>query len=471
MPTLELPKIIKSAASIDDKKIVFQGKTVLQVIQNACQANGSLTSHVLYKNNDLKSQFLISVNDSQAEPDTSVEEGDVIELMIATSGGAPNHNLSAREVKRYSRHLTLPEVGVEGQMKLSQSKVLIVGLGGLGAPVAMYLAAMGIGTLGLVEFDEVEYSNLQRQIIYGTSDLGKRKVDSAEAALKNINELITYVKHDTRLDVSNAEDIIKQYDIVVDGTDNFATRYLVNDVCVLHNKPYVFSSILGFEGQVSVLNYNGAPCYRCIFPEPPAGDLAPNCAVNGVLGVLPGLMGTIQATEVVKILLDIGDSLKGKLLIYSALDMSFKKLSLKRNHKCSMCSENATITNIKEIEESCALNISDDVENKVGVLPVISAHSLRSLLDEGCVQVIDVRENTEVKICSIENSINIPLRQLSQHLAQMKKDKSYVVYCKSGARSSQAVVLMRESGFSDVKSLTGGILRWSKDVDESVLAY
>jgi adenylyltransferase/sulfurtransferase len=380
--------------------------------------------------------------------------------------------LSHEEISRYSRHLLIPEVGLEGQKKLKASSVLVVGTGGLGSPVAMYLAAAGVGHIGLVDYDVVDFSNLQRQVIHGTAGLGVLKVDSAKERLLDINPEIEVTTHNVLFTSENASEIAKGYDLIIDGTDNFPTRYLVNDVCVMLGIPNVYGSIFRFEGQVSVFDGRDGPCYRCIFPEPPPPGLVPSCAEGGVLGVLPGTVGTLQATEGLKLLLGVGESLKGKMLLYNALDMSFDFINLRKNPKCKVCSENPEITELIDYEEFCGMPMHDQDEGAAGGEWDITAVELDEwLVGENPPQLIDVREPHELEISKIDAAELIPLGELAAHLSELDTAQEIVLMCKGGTRSARALDLMLGAGFRKLKNLKGGINAWAEDVDPSLPQY
>jgi adenylyltransferase/sulfurtransferase len=390
---------------------------------------------------------------------------------VAAPVGVPRANaLTNEEIERYSRHLILPEVGVEGQLKLKNARVLLVGTGGLGAPLALYLSAAGAGTLGLVDFDVVDRSNLQRQVIHGTGDIGRKKVESATASIAEINPNVRVVKHELALSSENALDIFKDYDIVADGTDNFPTRYLVNDACVLLGKPNVYGSIFRFEGQASVFAVEDAPCYRCLYPEPPPPGLVPSCAEGGVLGILPGIIGLIQATEVVKLILGQGESLKGRLLLYDALAMRFRELKLRKDPECPICGRHRTITKLIDYHQFCGVP-------RAPAAPATAADQIdpavvKARSDSGeDFQLIDVREPHEYQICRIPQARLIPLGELPKRLHEIDRSRPIVVHCKTGGRSAKAADLLRRNGFAGVLNMTGGILAWSNKVDPSVPKY
>jgi sulfur-carrier protein adenylyltransferase/sulfurtransferase len=380
--------------------------------------------------------------------------------------------LTTDDLSRYSRHLILPEVGMEGQQKLKAARVLCVGTGGLGSPLAFYLAAAGIGTLGLVDFDVVDSSNLQRQIIHSTKDIGRKKLDSAEEKLKALNPTLNVVKHDTMLSSANALDILKDYDIVADGTDNFPTRYLVNDACVLLGKPNVYGSIFRFEGQASVFATEHGPCYRCLYPEPPPPGLVPSCAEGGVLGILPGLVGVIQATETIKLILGNGEPLIGRLLLVDALNMRFRELKLRKNPECPVCGAHPTVTQLIDYDQFCGIahETPQQAAMKNGV-PQLTVKELKRRLDAGeDVFILDVREPYEYKIANIGGTL-IPQNDVPQRLAEIDRDREIVVQCRSGGRSQKIAEFLKQAGYPKVVNLAGGILAWSDEIDPSVRKY
>jgi len=380
--------------------------------------------------------------------------------------------LNTDDLARYSRHLILPEVGMEGQRKLKAAKVLCVGTGGLGSPMAFYLAAAGIGTLGLVDFDVVDASNLQRQIIHSTKDIGRKKLDSAAEKLTALNPALNVVKHEVMLSSANALDILKDYDIVADGTDNFPTRYLVNDACVLLGKPNVYGSIFRFEGQASVFATKEGPCYRCLYPEPPPPGLVPSCAEGGVLGILPGLVGVIQATEVIKLILGNGQPLIGRLLLVDALNMRFRELKLRKNPECPVCGEHPSVTQLIDYQQFCGIMPETPQESNVkNGIPQITVKELKRRLDAGeDVQLIDVREPYEYQIAQIGGKL-IPQNDVPQRLAEIDANREVVVHCRSGARSQRIAEFLKQNGYSQVANLAGGILAWSDEIDPRVQKY
>ena len=383
--------------------------------------------------------------------------------------------LSQDEIRRYARHLIMPEVAMEGQKRLKAAKVLCIGTGGLGSPLSLYLVAAGVGTIGLVDFDVVDVSNLQRQIIHFTSDVGRPKVQSAQEKLQAINPGLEVVRHEHPIDSSNALEIFAGYDVIVDGTDNFPTRYLVNDACVLLGKPNVYGSIFRFDGQASVFFPPHGPCYRCLYPEPPPPELVPNCAEGGVLGILPGLIGVVQATETVKLLLGTGRPLIGRLLLYDALDMTFREMKVRKNPKCPICGANPTITGLIDYQQFCGVpNAATEPATDSAAAPsnAITALDLKALWDRGERPfLLDVRNPEELAICRIEGSTVIPLPELADRFDELDPAVPMVVHCKSGMRSAKAITLLRAHGFTRLENLTGGILAWIKDVDPSLPSY
>jgi len=380
--------------------------------------------------------------------------------------------LTTEDLARYSRHLILPEVGMEGQQRLKAAKVLCVGTGGLGSPLVLYLAAAGIGTLGLVDFDVVDASNLQRQIIHSTKDIGRKKIDSAAEKLSALNPALRIVKHETMLTSANALEILKDYDVVADGTDNFPTRYLVNDACVLLGKPNVYGSIFRFEGQASVFATKEGPCYRCLYPEPPPPGLVPSCAEGGVLGILPGLVGVIQATEVIKLILGNGSPLIGRLLLVDALNMRFRELKLRKNRECPVCGDNPTVKELIDYQHFCGVvpDTPQEANVKNGI-PQITVKELKRRMDaREDVQLIDVREPYEYQIAQIGGKL-IPQNDVPQRLAEIDRDREVVVHCKSGGRSQRIAEFLKQSGYPRVVNVAGGILAWSDEIDPKVQKY
>jgi adenylyltransferase/sulfurtransferase len=459
--------------------VTVAGATVGEVLNALTAHYPDLRRQIFNDEGKVRSFVNVYLNDEDirylSKDATAAKDGDTISLVPSIAGGsalaAPPEEmtLSKDEILRYSRHLIIPEVGVEGQQKLKSAKVLLVGAGGLGAPLGLYLAAAGIGRIGIVDFDMVDFTNLQRQVIHSTADVGRRKLDSAAEKMCAINPHVDIAKHETALTSGNALDILKDYDIVVDGTDNFPTRYLVNDACVLLGKPNVYGSIFRFEGQATVFAYQGGPCYRCLYPEPPPPGLVPSCAEGGVLGILPGTIGLIQATETVKLILGIGEPLVGRLLLYDALGMRFRELKLRKNPECPVCGEHPTITRLIDYHQFCGVPRTQETkvtENEIDVTEV------KAKLDRGDHFVlIDVREPHEYKICNIPAARLIPLGEVPKRLNELDPEADIVIHCKSGVRSAKACGILRQAGFQHVRNMKGGILAWSDKVDRSVAKY
>jgi sulfur-carrier protein adenylyltransferase/sulfurtransferase len=385
---------------------------------------------------------------------------------------SPADDLTVEEVRRYSRHLIIPDVGKTGQRRLKNARVLVVGAGGLGSPALLYLAAAGVGTLGVIDFDVVDESNLQRQIIHGQSDIGRPKAVSAMESIHEVNPLVNVVLHEERLDSDNAMQIFEPYDLIVDGTDNFATRYLVNDACVLLGKPYVWGSIYRFDGQASVFWAEYGPCYRCLYPEPPPPGMVPSCAEGGVLGVLCASIGSIQVNEAIKVITGIGEPLVGRLMIYDALEMTYRAVNVRKDPECPVCGKNPTITELIDYEEFCG-TVSEDAQ-KAAAGSTITATELKDMLDRGeNIFLIDVREPNEYEIVSIPGAVLIPKGEFlsGAALERLPQDKRIVLHCKSGQRSAEALAVVKDAGFSDAVHVGGGVLAWINQVDPSLPAY
>ncbi|MBC8325007.1 MAG: molybdopterin-synthase adenylyltransferase MoeB [Verrucomicrobia subdivision 3 bacterium] len=378
--------------------------------------------------------------------------------------------LSNEEISRYSRHLILPEVGMAGQKKLKATSVLCIGTGGLGSPISMYLAAAGIGKIGIVDFDVVDFSNLQRQIAHGTADVGRPKVESGKETINSINPEVEVVVHETRLSADNVMEIMAPYDIVVDGTDNFPTRYLTNDACVLLKKPNVYGSIFRFEGQASVFAPElGGPCYRCLYPEPPPPGMVPSCAEGGVLGVLPGIVGCIQATEILKLALGKGSPLVNRLMLFNALDMKFRELKLRRDPKCPICGDNPTITELVDYEEFCGIGL--EPEDPQQHPDEVTVQQMKEALAGNDIAVVDVREHDEAEIAKVDGVPMIPLSELPQRFTELDPNQTIYLHCKMGARSLKAVDFLKQQGFKYCKSVAGGINAWADEIDPNVPRY
>ncbi|HYQ90046.1 MAG TPA: molybdopterin-synthase adenylyltransferase MoeB [Candidatus Binatia bacterium] len=459
-------------------EVEVEGRTVGDALQRLVERHGQLKKHLYAEDGKLRSFVNVYVNDEDvrylSQGATALAEKDVVSIVPSVAGGAgPPATatplpLSAEEIRRYSRHLIMPEVGLQGQVKLKQASVLLIGAGGLGSPLALYLAAAGVGRIGIVDFDVVDESNLQRQIIHGTSDVGRPKLDSARARLREVNPLIEIETYETRLTSENAIDLFRTYDIVADGTDNFPTRYLVNDACVLTGKPNVYGSIFRFEGQASVFATEGGPCYRCLYPEPPPAGLVPSCAEGGVLGVLPGIVGTIQAAEVIKLILGAGAPLIGRLLLFDALAMSFRTLKLRKDPGCPVCGPNATIRKPIDYEAFCGIEAELTGAGELELAPT----ELKSMIvgREDFV-LLDVREPQEWDISRLPGATLIPLSRLPYALGELSTADPIVAYCRSGIRSRKALQILQDNGFRKLRNLTGGINAWAETVDPSVPRY
>ena len=481
MPTKVLiPTPLRPYAGNQDV-VEVEGVTVGELLANLTGRYADLRKHLYTDEGRLRSFVNVYVNDDDIRyldrEQTALNDGDTVSIVPSVAGGAgpavaePSAapKLSNEEVQRYSRHLIMPEVGMDGQRKLKAARVLCIGAGGLGSPATMYLAAAGVGQLGIVDFDVVDYSNLQRQILHGTPDVGRPKLQSAKDRLHAINPGVHVETYETALSSQNALRLFESYDVIVDGTDNFPTRYLVNDACVLLGKPNAYGSIFRFEGQASVFAMQDGPCYRCRYPEPPPPGLVPSCAEGGVLGVLPGIIGTIQATEAIKILIGIGEPLVGRFLIFDALRMRFRELKLRRDPDCPVCGDRPTVRELIDYEQFCGVTA---VPQTGAPLEETSVEGLKTRLDsEDDLLLLDVREPQEYQICAIPGSTLIPLGELPGRLAELEGRRNIVVHCKSGVRSAKAVKLLREAGFSDTVNLKGGILAWIDRVDPSLPKY
>jgi molybdopterin/thiamine biosynthesis adenylyltransferase/rhodanese-related sulfurtransferase/molybdopterin converting factor small subunit len=481
MAKVLIPTPLRQYAGKQDA-VELDGTTVGEVLTSLTKQYADLRRQLYNDEGKLRSFVNVYLNDEDirylSKESTPVKSGDTISIVPSIAGGstatAPPQEttLSKEEILRYSRHLIMPEVGMDGQLKLKNAKVLLIGTGGLGAPLGLYLAAAGIGRIGLVDFDVVDFTNLQRQVIHGTSDVGRKKLDSAADRMQAINPHVRLDKYEVALSSENALDILKDYDIIVDGTDNFPTRYLVNDACVLLGKPNVYGSIFRFEGQATVFAYEGGPCYRCLYPEPPPPGLVPSCAEGGVLGILPGLIGMVQATETVKLILGKGQPLVGRLLLYDALDMRFRELKLRKNPECPVCGEHPTITQLIDYHQFCGVPRQQEEPLPGTNEWEIEAVDVKAKMDRGEPFVlIDVREPHEYQICSIPNSKLIPLGEVPKRVNELNSADEIVVHCKSGMRSAKAVEFLKQAGFRKVKNMKGGILAWSDKVDPRVPKY
>ena len=475
-----------------DKKdaVELEGATVGDLLQQLTTKYSDLRQHLYSPEGRLRSFVNVYVNEDDIRylqrEQTPVAPGDVVSIVPSVAGGAPSGvqaesatlpELTNDEVQRYSRHLIMPEVGVDGQRKLKAARVLCIGAGGLGSPASLYLAAAGIGTLGIVDFDNVDSSNLQRQILHGTPDVGRPKLESARERLNALNPGVRIVKHETALTSKNALDILRDYDVVVDGTDNFPTRYLVNDACVILRKPNAYGSIFRFEGQASVFATEGGPCYRCLYPEPPPPGLVPSCAEGGVLGVLPGVIGTIQATEAIKLILGVGEPLVGRFLIYDALRMRFRELKLRRDPECPVCGDKPTVRELIDYEQFCGIRPAAQAAAAAALPPEqeMTVEQLKGAIEKkDRLFILDVREPQEFQICRIPGSTLIPLGELPNRLGELPSGPDappIVVHCKMGGRSAKAVKLLRDRGVTNARNLTGGILAWIDRVDPTQPKY
>jgi adenylyltransferase/sulfurtransferase len=464
--------------------VELDGATVGELLQKLTSEYGDLRQHLYNADGKLRSFVNVYVNEEDIRylqrEQTPIAPGDVVSIVPSVAGGVGTTvetrvdlpELTNEEVQRYSRHLIMPEVGVDGQRKLKAARVLCIGAGGLGSPAALYLAAAGVGTLGIVDFDAVDSSNLQRQIIHGTPDVGRPKLESAKTRLTALNPHVRIVGHETALTSKNALDILRDYDVVVDGTDNFPTRYLVNDACVILKKPNAYGSIFRFEGQASVFATEGGPCYRCLYPEPPPPGLVPSCAEGGVLGVLPGVIGTIQATEAIKLILGVGEPLVGRFLIYDALRMRFRELKLRRDPECPVCGDRPTVRELIDYEQFCGIRPAASASPAE---PEITVEELRRAQDRRePLFLLDVREPQEFQICRIPGSTLIPLGELPNRLGEIPSGPDappIVIHCKSGVRSARAVKLLRDRGVAEARNLKGGILAWIDRVDPTQPKY
>lgn len=481
--TIVIPTPLRQFAG-GNSEIEVQAATAGEALEKLTAEHAELRKHLYNEQNALRNFVNIYVGDEDIRhldgTETAVKDGEMIMIVPSIAGGniaaeakaeTDLPNLSNEEYARYSRHLILPEVGLEGQRRLKAARVLLIGTGGLGSPSGLYLAAAGVGTIGLVDFDVVDESNLQRQIIHGTKDIGRAKIASAKDRLLDINPNTNIEAFETRLTSDNALELFKDFDVVVDGTDNFPTRYLVNDSCVLTGKPNVYGSIFRFEGQASVFWAEKGACYRCLYPEPPPPGLVPSCAEGGVLGVLPGIVGTIQANEVIKVILGVEGILLNRLLLFDAWTMKFRELKLRKDPKCPICGTNPTIKELIDYEEFCGLR--QPAETQTQVLEEITATELNDLIrNQKDVQIIDVREPHEYEIASIPHAKLIPLGEIINRAREINETRTTIVHCKGGVRSAKAIASLREKGFAGkLLNLKGGITAWSDEVDSRVPKY
>lgn len=479
--TILIPTALRNFTAGSDS-VSVRGNTIDATLASLIEQYPALQKHLYNDKGELRHFVNIYLNDEDVryleKGATPVKAGDTLSIVPSIAGGSvavedgvkPEVELDRDEILRYSRHLIMPEVALDGQKKLKAASVLCIGAGGLGSPLIMYLAAAGVGRIGIVDFDVVDFTNLQRQIIHSTANVGRPKLQSAKERIAEINPYVQVDTYETALSSENALELFKDYDVIVDGTDNFPTRYLVNDACVLSGKPNVYGSIFRFEGQATVFDAKRGPCYRCLYPEPPPPGLVPSCAEGGVLGVLPGIIGVIQAIETVKLILDKGDLLLGRLLLFDAMKMSFRELKLRKNPNCPICGANRTINELIDYNEFCGITPHDEVS--VGSEYEITPLEVKKKLDRGDDFIlVDVREPQEFAIGRIPTSRLIPLNTLPERLHELSTVDEIVVHCRSGVRSGKAVELMKQAGYRKVKNLVGGILRWSDDVDPSVPKY
>jgi len=487
--TVRIPTPLRGFAS-GRAEVQVEATTVGVAVTALCDLHPGLRRHLYGPDGRLRSFVSVFLNEedirNREREATPVRDGDVVSIVPAIAGGstaprgrraggserppATDAPFSPEELRRYSRHLLLPEVGLAGQRRLRESRVLIVGTGGLGSPAALYLAAAGVGTIGLVDFDTVDLSNLQRQILFGTKDVGRPKLAAASDRLSAVNPGIRIVPHKHRLDSTNALETLRSYDVVVDGTDNFPTRYLINDATVLTGIPNVYGSIYRFEGQVSVFDARRGPCYRCLYPEPPPPDLVPSCAEAGVLGVLPGVVGALQATEAVKLLLGVGEPLIGRLLLYDALALRFRELKLRKNPECVLCSPHATQKGLVDYPAFCGVPAPGAVADP-GVPEILPEELKAALATDDPPLLVDVREPQEWSISRIPGAVGIPKGELSERVDELTRARSIVLFCRAGSRSADAARLLLGLGFTNVRSLRGGINAWSQRVDPSLPVY
>ena len=480
--TIRVPAPLRDVSGAGDE-VPASGGSVMEAVEHLMGQYPRLRRHLVGEDGGFREHVNIFVNEDDVRGlgggDTPLKEGDVVTIVPSIAGGGPDTapDLSPAESLRYARHLVLDEVGPAGQAKLKAAKVLVVGAGGLGSPAALYLTAAGVGTVGLVDFDEVDASNLQRQVLYGESDVGRPKLEAAAERLRDLNPHIRIVLHQARLSSDNAMEIIGRYDLVIDGTDNFPTRYLVNDACVLLGKRNVYGSILKFDGQVSVFAGDDAPCYRCLFRQPPPPGLVPSCAEGGVLGVLPGIIGSLQALEAVKLITGVGDPLVGRLLLFDGLKLKWRELKLKRNPECPVCGDEPTVTELIDYDAFCGVtDEGEGVAGEVGgeVAEEIGAAELKERLEAGDGPIlVDVREPFEWNIFNLEEfgARLIPMNQIPDRAGELDPNDEIVFYCRSGARSMDVTRYLRQQGYSRARNLRGGIMAWGQEVDPAAPRY
>ncbi len=474
MPKIHLPTPLRPYAD-DAATVEVGGGTVAEALESLVSRHSALRPHLFDGSGKLRSFVNVYRNDEDvrhlAREKTALSDGDTLSIVPSIAGGS-SAPFSPEEIRRYARHLILPGVGPEGQARLKAARVLLVGAGGLGSPAALYLAAAGVGTLGLVDFDAVDESNLHRQVLFGSADVGRSKLAAASERLAQTNPHVRVVPFEERLTSKNALEILKDFEVVADGTDNFATRYLVNDACVLLGKPNVYASIFRFEGQASVFWAEKGPCYRCLFAEPPPPDLVPSCAEGGVLGVLPGLLGVLQATETIKLILGTGEPLIGRLLLVDALAMRFREMRVRKDPECVVCGPSPTVTALIDYDEFCAGPRPLVSSSLMPGVQEVSVEELKARRDRGeSLVLVDVREPREWAISDLPDSVKIPLGTLPQSLDKLSKNDEIVVYCRTGGRSGNAVQFLTQHGFDKAKNLVGGINMWAERIDPSMARY
>ncbi|HEY0330847.1 MAG TPA: molybdopterin-synthase adenylyltransferase MoeB [Rhodopseudomonas sp.] len=466
MIRVKFPDAVARVASLPCSELGGDGETLKAAIENICEEHGPLQQHLFYANGNLKEHFLLTCRGEVIRLDQKLPDNSHVEIMLATSGGSGG-GLSNEEVRRYARHITLPGVGREGQAKLKNAKALIIGTGGLGSPISLYLAAAGVGVIGLVDFDVVEMSNLQRQVVHGTNTIGMPKVNSAKARLNELNPAITVETYDTAFSVENALDLVGRYDVVLDGSDNFNCRYIVNDACAILKRPLVYGAIYRFEGQVSVFNHDGGPCYRCLFPQRPPTELSPSCNAGGVFGVLPGVIGAIQATEAVKLILGLGHSLSGRLVRYDALEMKFDEIRFSNRANCPDCGSRRSQMHPpdRSVDSMLAAPRAAELPQAMFISPTELAENLDRYV------LLDVRDPNELEICAIPGSLNVPLADLVSRFDELPRDRAHCIICHSGARAKSAAAKFIDAGVCDFRILEGGIKRWVRDVEPTMPIY
>ena len=469
---LKIPSPLRRFTN-DQSELEVNGNNIQKILDELFKAHPDIKNHLVEDDGNLRNFVNIFINGEDIRQkggmDAEVSNESDVRIIPSIAGGLPSNKvLTPKEFVRYSRHLSLPEVGIEGQKKIKAAKVLVVGAGGLGCPVSLYLAAAGVGTIGMVDYDVVDESNLQRQVLFGVEQQGKSKLISAKERLENLNPYTNFILHEVALTSENALDIIKDYDMVVDGTDNFPTRYLVNDACVLLNIPNIYGSIYRFDGQVSIFNFEDGPCYRCLYPSPPPPGLVPSCAEGGVLGVLPGIIGTLQANETLKIILNIGDLMVGRFLLFDALSMEFSELKIQKNENCVVCGSNPTVTELIDYKQFCGI---DSVTYKIKYEEMDVIELEKHLQNESSPTIIDVREEFELEISKLDEAIHIPMNDLPKRLDELNENIEYVIMCRTGVRSAQICEFLANQNFRSVANLTGGINEWAKQIDPAIPVY